>query len=213
VDDIAFSAPYTCLKDLLHMFNSIHYRLKFTMKIEGNTLNFLDFSLITKDDYLIFNWFHKPTFSGRFLNYNSQQSTIISLIDRVIMLSHPEFHKKNFNFIIKILMDNGYSLDLIFSTNRKRLFFRFNHLKPQKHSQIINVHTSPREIYFTIPYISSIAKFIQYFKNVFFCKLAFTCYNKLNKFIKVHKDPLPVASCPNVVYEINCQNCDASYVG
>jgi len=33
-----------------------------------------------------------------------------------------------------------------------------------------------------------------------------------NKFIKAHKDPLRVASCANVVYKINCQNCDASYV-
>jgi len=80
------------------------------------------------------------------------------------------------------------------------------------------VHTSPREIYFTILYISSIAKnFIQYFKNISFCKLAFICYNKFNKFIKVHNDPLLVASRPNVVYKINnsinCQDCDASYVG
>jgi len=130
------------------------------------------------------------------------------------MLSHPEFHKKNLDFIIKILMDNGYSFDLIFSTIRRRLFLRFNQPKKQKHNQINNVHIFPREIYFTIPYISSIAKkFIQYFKNISFCKLAFTCYNKLNKFIKVHTDPLPVASRPNVVYKINCQNCDALYVG
>jgi len=33
---------------------------------------------------------------------------IISLIDRVIMLSHPEFLKNNFDSIIKILLDNGY---------------------------------------------------------------------------------------------------------
>jgi len=43
VDDIALSAP--CLKDLLHMFNSFHPRLRFTMEIEGNTLNFLDLLL------------------------------------------------------------------------------------------------------------------------------------------------------------------------
>jgi len=76
------------------------------------------------------------------------------------------------------------------------------------------VHISPREIYFTIPYISSIAnKFIQYFKNISFCKFAFTFYNKLNKFIEVHKDPLPIASRLNIVYKINCQDYDASYVG
>jgi len=115
------------------------------MEIGGNTLNFIDLTLIKKDDYLIFNWFHKPTFSGRFLNYNSQhsfthkKSTIISLINKVIMLSHPEFQRSNFDFIIKILMDNGYPLDLIFST-RKRLFFRLNHPKSQKHSYEKNIN-------------------------------------------------------------------------
>jgi len=44
VDDIVLSAPHTCLEDLLHMFNSFHPRLKFTMEIGGNTLNFLDIS-------------------------------------------------------------------------------------------------------------------------------------------------------------------------
>jgi len=42
--------------------------------------------------------------------------------------------------------------------------------------------------------------------------LAFSCYNKLNKFIKVHKDVLPVSLRSNVVYQINCSDCDASYV-
>jgi len=43
--------------------------------------------------------------------------------------------------------------------------------------------------------------------------LAFTCYNKLNKFIKVHKNLLPASSRSNVVYQIDCLQCDASYVG
>jgi len=46
-----------------------------------------------------------------------------------------------------------------------------------------------------------------------FSKLTFSCYNKLNKFIRVHKDVLPVSSRFNVVYRINCLDCDASYVG
>jgi len=33
---------------------------------------------------------------------------------------------------------------------------------------------------------------------------------QLNKFVKVHKDPLSVASRANVVYKINCQNCDTN---
>jgi len=50
-------------------------------------------------------------------------------------------------------------------------------------------------------------------KNISFCKLVFSCIDKLNKFIKVQKDILPTLSRPNVVDKINCLNCDASYVG
>jgi len=184
-------------------------------------LNFLDLTIIKRDGQLIFNWYHKPTFSGRFLNFHSpykhpfirKKGTMISLIDRIILLSHPEFHKNNFDFIIKVLWDNGYPLNLIFSTIKRLLYSRFFRHKPLKPSQTTNSHNT-RTTYFTIPYISFIAnKFIQYFKNISFCKLAFTCYNKLNQFIKVHKDPLPITSRPNVVYKINYLKCDALYVG
>jgi len=43
--------------------------------------------------------------------------------------------------------------------------------------------------------------------------LAFTCFNKLSKFIKVHKDFFPSSLRSNVVYQIDCLDCDASYVG
>jgi len=168
---------------------------------------------------LIFDWYHKPTFSGHFLNYASQhpsthkKGTIISLIDRVFTLSHPEFHKKNFDLIIKILIENGYPLDLIFWTIKKRLYYRINHKKSSKPNLQNSDHNQPRNIYFIAPYISSIAKkFMQYFKNISFCKLSFKCINKLSKFIKALKDPLHTEHRPNVVYKINCLDCDASYV-
>jgi len=143
VDDIALSTHNTALNDLLLNFNSYHPRLKFTMEIGGNSLNFLDLTIIKKDDHVIFDWFHKSTFSGRFLNFYSQhptihkKGTITSLTDRVITLSHPEFHKKNFDFIIKILMDNGYPLDMIFKTIKRRLFNRFVHLKEKINNCLI----------------------------------------------------------------------------
>jgi len=201
-------------------FNSFHPRLKFTLEIGGDVLNFLDLTLIKKEGRLIFNWYRKPTFSGRFLNFHShhpflhKKGTIISLIDRVILLSHPEFHKDNFDLIINVLLDNGYPLNLILSTIKRRLYCRFQthdfHKKTEsENSQVIN--SLP---FFTVPYVSCTAKkFIQFFKNISFCKLSFSCLNKLNKFIKVHKDHLSTFSRSNVVYKIDCSNCDASYVG
>jgi len=115
VDDIVLAVPLSHLNSLLEKFNSFHRRLKFTMEMreEGDKLSFLDLTIIKKDSVLIFYWFRKPTFSGRFLNYYShhlfthKRGTIYSLIDRVIQLSHPEFHKNNFDYIIKIVLDNG----------------------------------------------------------------------------------------------------------
>ncbi|EFN67921.1 hypothetical protein EAG_14045, partial [Camponotus floridanus] len=42
--------------------------------------------------------------------------------------------------------------------------------------------------------------------------LAFVVLNKLNRFIKTYKDPLPTENRSNVIYKICCKNCAASYV-
>jgi len=42
--------------------------------------------------------------------------------------------------------------------------------------------------------------------------IGYTCLNKLNKFIKIHKDKNQ-HNKNNVIYKVNCNNCDASYVG
>jgi len=51
------------------------------------------------------------------------------------------------------------------------------------------------------------------FKNVSFLCMIYRGINKLNRFIKVQKDVLPPSSQSNVVYKIDCKDCDASYVG
>ncbi|KYN38921.1 hypothetical protein ALC56_06681 [Trachymyrmex septentrionalis] len=43
--------------------------------------------------------------------------------------------------------------------------------------------------------------------------MAYRGINKLNRFIKIQKDVLPRSSQSNVVYKIDCKDCDASYVG
>ncbi|KYN22630.1 hypothetical protein ALC57_04969, partial [Trachymyrmex cornetzi] len=65
--------------------------------------------------------------------------------------------------------------------------------------------------WFSIPYIEGISNKFKNFINGMVHKVSFFSVNKLNKFIRVHKDSLPIESKRNVVYRINC--CDASYVG
>jgi len=62
--------------------------------------------------------------------------------------------------------------------------------------------------WFSIPYIQGISKRFKNFINGSVVKISFFNLNKLNKFIKVHKDS-PNEKKKNIVYMINCRDCDA----
>lgn len=121
VDDVALAAPSSMLNDVLNTFNSLHPRLQFIMeKGVDNRLNFLDITLIVNGGTIEFDWYHKPTFSGRYLNFESTHSlcqkrdTITGLTDRAFLLSHPRFHQKNMELVVNILLENGYPLNFTF---------------------------------------------------------------------------------------------------
>lgn len=44
-------------------------------------------------------------------------------------------------------------------------------------------------------------------------RIAYRRLNKLGKFIKVYKDKLDNLMKNNIVYKINCRDCDMTYVG
>jgi len=133
VDDynIVTAVPTSMQDTILADLNSVHPRLKFTMEEStNNTLNFLDVTIINNGGTIEFDWYHKPTFS-RYLNYEShhffyqKRGTVIGLVDRAFLLSHPRFYKKNLHLIIKILL-NSYPLGLIFRIIKSRLKTNYN---------------------------------------------------------------------------------------
>jgi len=69
---IILAAPFN-FDDILKTFNSFHSRLEFTMENGSERINFLDFTIIKNNNILEFNWYHKLSFSGRYLNYLSFQ--------------------------------------------------------------------------------------------------------------------------------------------
>ncbi|XP_071571138.1 uncharacterized protein [Temnothorax nylanderi] len=96
VDDVIMAAPPEFFDRILEIFNSFHQRLQFTMEIsENNKLDFLDVTVMVRDGKFIFNWYHKPTFSGRYLNYHShhpishKRGVIYGLVDKIVSVSHP----------------------------------------------------------------------------------------------------------------------------
>jgi len=64
-----------------------------------------------------------------------------------------------------------------------------------------------------LPYVQPLSEFIS--SNIDKSKaiIGFRCLNKLSRFIKVHKDVDHASLKNNVIYKINCNDCDATYVG
>jgi len=126
VDDIVLAAPEDQATNILNIFNSFHDRLQFTIEWENNKrLSYLDLQLEVVNDSIVLDWFYKEVsgrflFSGRFLSYFSNHphcykvGTMYNLVDRAILLSHPNFQQKNFKLCVKLLLKNGYLLNLIF---------------------------------------------------------------------------------------------------
>jgi len=131
---------------------------------------------------------------------SQKRGTIIGLVDRAFLFSHPEFHKKNLELVIRILLNNDYPSDFIFKvmTNRIKSLVNKKTFKQNKTPQETNEIETTK--WFTIPYVSN---FFERFKRVIMgtkLKLAYHSLNKLNKFIKVQKDLLSNLQKKNVVY-------------
>ncbi|KYN19346.1 hypothetical protein ALC57_08319 [Trachymyrmex cornetzi] len=144
--------------------------------------------------------------------------TIVGLIARVLSLSHPIYHQANFELIIKILINNGYPLKLIFSEIKNRLsrnFKRWNdHNNTIKDGSTVNNVDKINNSFFTIPFIPFLSEKIKkFFNKGSVVRMAYRGINNLRGFIKGHKDLCPKLSHTDVVYKINCRDCEASYVG
>jgi len=118
---------------------------------------------------MIFDWYHKPIFSGRLLNLHSQhpitykKGVVINLIDKVLSLSHSDFQHTNFSLMINLLIDNAYPLDFIFALIRKRLIIKFHQFNYQKFP--VNNRDNNNNNYFIMPYIGLASeKFVQFLK-------------------------------------------------
>jgi len=145
VDDIVMAVPPRKVDEVLRNFNIFHDRLQFTLEVGGDKLNFLNVTIIKNNNRIMYNWYHKPTFSGRYLNFLSQhplsqkRGTVMGLVDRVFFLAHPEFHLDNLKFVITLLLENDYPLRFVFDTINTRLKYliRFRRKNTVKNSKRI----------------------------------------------------------------------------
>jgi len=219
VDNILLVASFDQFNKIVETFNSFHVRLQFTLEMSvNNRINFLDVAIILDEQRISFDRYEKPTNTGRYINYHSQhplsqkRSIIYGLIDRTILLSHPKYHGKNLDCVINILLNNCFPLPFIFTTINRRIKMLAN-----KIVRDIKINDQLSQIkqnnFFTIPYVKSISESFLPIVNKHGFDIAYSVPNTLNKFIRKGKDRIDSKSQNDVVYKINCLNCDNSYVG
>jgi hypothetical protein len=218
VDDIFAVVPKAKLYDILRVFNDYHPRLKFTYETEINgSINFLDTTIIREGNKLITNWYRKPTFSGRYINYFSNHpdrykfNIITNLVDRAILLSNPCFHKSNLRTIKEILVNNGFPFEVINKYINKRIN-ELNNRPITSDSNSIDT-TNTQKNFVSIPYVKGLSENICRTLRKRDLRVLYTVPKKMDCIIKRGKDRLKTVKRTHVVYKIDCLNCDATYIG
>jgi len=219
VDDIFVIIPKTKLDPVLKSFNGYHPRLKFTCEIENNNmLNFLNTTVIRTDNgKLLTNWYRKPTFSGRYINFHSSHpfihklNTIKNLVDHAVLLSDEQFHRTNLSIVQTILENNSYPSHIIVNEIDKR----YKILKNNKFliiSDRISDNRLNKMKTVTFPYVRNLSEDIKsILRNMI--DVSFTIPKKLDTVIRKGKDRIDVKRVTQVVYKIDCINCDMAYIG
>lgn len=216
VDDIFTIVPKNNISEMINEFNSYHPRLQFTYELQNDsTLNFLDTSIIKEENgSLKTNWYQKPTSSGRYINYfsnhplNQKVSVTYGLVDRGILLSDPEFQETNIQKIKKILRNNNYPTNFIETYVSKRLK-HINNTQPQIINERIDIE---RNLVLALPYVNILTEKLTHKLKHHHIKVVSKITNK-TKFIKTGKDRLPKDLQSKLVYKIDCNICDKTYIG
>lgn len=213
VDDGFLVASGRSFPRILQIFNSIHPRLRFTMEDENDgTLPFLDLKVVRNEDgNIITDWYHKPTWSGRYLNFQSylplsyKRNTVSVLTRKVLELSDESFHQKNFDVIRNTLYLNSYPTDFV-NKIIEQTIVKFNMLGP------MNQPNSPQK-YLSIPYDAVVFNKLRVLFQPYNIQVIAKPHNTLGQLLfSKNKDRTPREFTTNVVYSIEC-TCNELYIG
>ena len=216
VDDIFCIIPADKVQYTTRMFEKHHDSLKFTHEMEEERkLNFLDVLVCNVDGIIKTDWYQKSTYSGRVLNFFSnhpiaqKKAMVFNLVDKAWLLSNSEYRKKNLDLVKEILLKNSYSLKFI----EKYIKIRISKHKREKNNDKNVKKDCPKENWMVLPYIEQVTKpFFKYLKKIK-VKPIYKVGNKLNSIVKRGKEKLNKINQHNVVYKIDCDNCDSCYIG
>ncbi|XP_055838218.1 uncharacterized protein LOC129906454 [Episyrphus balteatus] len=120
VDDLFAIVKSDCVSITVEALNSFHRKIQFTVEAEKEgRLAYLDVQAVRDNGKIIFDWFKKPTSSGRLINFHSKQpkqvifNTAQNFINKVLDYSHINFRNKNIKIIENTLCSNAFPAHVI----------------------------------------------------------------------------------------------------
>ena len=211
VDDIITCIKSDEIDNVLDKINSTNNDIKFTKECEiNNSINFLDLK-ITKlnDGKLNFSIFRKSTHTDKYLDYKSyhpnqhKHSVIRSLVHRAVTLCDRNNVQDELNHINNVLQTNGYpktSIDMITSKIRNQT----------SNVIVTNDNNSP---FISAPYIKGTSERVARILKQYNIKLAHKPTRTLKHELCHLKDKRLTQDAAGVIYRLDCNDCDAVYVG
>jgi hypothetical protein len=198
--------------DHINRVAAVFKTIKFTIETEtNNELAFLDLKVIRKNSRLETTVYRKPTHSNRYLNFRShhslqnKKSVIRSLVYRAFThcsnsndlsseLDNLKFVLNQNNYPDKIIHEiiNQYRRKFSNSDSNEKIEFDINRM-------------------ISIPYHQNLSENIRRILGNHDIKVVF----KKGKTIRNMLNPIkkPIYQKSNVVYNVECKNCDSVYVG
>ena len=215
VDDVFSIVHKEHLQELLEHINNLHPQTQFTKEEESNSsLPFLD-TLVQRnhDKSILVKIYRKPTHTNQYLKYAShnptsaKQSVITSLFDRADNVVSNEKDKiEEKHLVSAALQQNGYPKEFIQRTVRKHIRRKE---QSREHPEEEPEHTKS----INLPYIQGLSEQLKPALNKHNIKATFYTQTTLRSLLSKPKDPIPKEDRNNAVYQLNCKDCEAVYVG
>ena len=215
VDDVFSVIQRIHLQELLHHINSLYPQTQFTKEEEqGSILLFLD-TLVQQnaDKTISVKVYKKPTHTNQYLKYTShhstsaKQSVITALFDRADNVVSTEKDKEEEKqHILAALQQNGYPRDFIMKTVKQ-------HSRKNEQTRKVTEEESKPNKKINLPYIQGASEQLRRTFNKYNIKTTFYTPATLRSLLSKPKDPIPKEDRNNVIYQLDCKDCEAVYVG
>lgn len=217
VDDTIMAVKKEHLQEIVAVFNGFNRHIQFTVENEkqDKSVAFLDLRLIRQEDGLVkFDWYKKETWSGRYLNFNSdlpntyKRNTVQILSQKIFQLADEEFHEKNFEELRKTLKENGYPAKFV-NDNINIVMSKLNNQR-----ETPSVERDESKAYVSVPYQKTLFEKVK--KSL--AKNDIKVVARPNNTVRNHlftqlKDKTPEESKSGVVYRVGCHDCSGIYIG